>query len=123
MFKELTTLANVIADDNAAKGFWESFEVINNGETGAISPLEVRDMYIAQKLALMHSELSEALEADRKKLKDDKLPQYDGLHVELADCLIRILDFCGMFNVDIGAITEAKLAYNKSRAYKHGKGY
>lgn len=43
-------------------------------------------------VALMHSELSEALEAHRKSLMDDKLPDRPGIEVEFADCIIRILD-------------------------------
>lgn len=43
-------------------------------------------------IALMHSELSEALEADRKSLNDDKLPHRSGVEVEVADTLIRIAD-------------------------------
>lgn len=74
----------------------------------------------AARIALMHSELSEALEADRKGLMDDKLTNRDGREVELADCLIRILDCATFMRMDIhGAVIE-KIAYNKTREYKHG---
>jgi len=67
-------------------------------------------------VALMHSELSEALEADRKGLKDDKLPHRDGREVEFADCIIRILDTAAAMGLDVaGAIIE-KNRYNKERA-------
>lgn len=67
-------------------------------------------------VALMHSELSEALEADRKGLKDDKLPHRDGREVEFADCIIRILDTAAALGLDIaGAIIE-KNRYNRNRA-------
>ena len=67
-------------------------------------------------VALMHSELSEALEADRKSLKDDKLPHRDGREVEFADCIIRILDTAAALGLDVaGAIIE-KNRYNKDRA-------
>lgn len=67
-------------------------------------------------VALMHSELSEALEADRKGLMDDKLPHRDGREVEFADCIIRILDTAAAMGLDVaGAIIE-KNRYNKDRA-------
>lgn len=66
-------------------------------------------------VALMHSELSEALEADRKSLMDDKLPHLDGRVTEFADCVIRIMDTCEALGLDLaGAIIE-KNRYNKSR--------
>lgn len=67
-------------------------------------------------VALMHSELSEALEADRKGLMDDKLPHRDGREVEFADCIIRILDTAEVLGLDVaGAIIE-KNRYNQQRA-------
>ena len=67
-------------------------------------------------VALMHSELSEALEADRKGLKDEKLPYRDGREVEFADCVIRIMDTCETMGFDLaGAIIE-KSRFNANRA-------
>lgn len=69
-----------------------------------------------EMLMLMVSELAEAMEAVRKNLMDDKLPDRPGVEVELADCVIRIADYCGGFDLDLaGAIVE-KLDYNKNRA-------
>ena len=70
----------------------------------------------AELICLMHSELSEAMEGERKDLMDDHLPHRKMVEVELADTIIRILDFCGSRGYDIqGAIAE-KLIYNQSRA-------
>lgn len=68
-------------------------------------------------LALIHSEISECLEGERKNLMDDKLPQYPMAQVELVDALIRIFDyFQGLHpDCDIQAIFEAKMAYNATR--------
>ncbi len=67
-------------------------------------------------IALMHSELSEALEADRKDLKDDKLPHRSGVEVEFADCVIRIFDTAAALGLDLaGAIIE-KNRFNRERA-------
>lgn len=44
-----------------------------------------------------------------------------GFPTEIADAIIRLLDICGKFEIDIEAIIELKLAYNKSRPAKHGR--
>ncbi len=71
---------------------------------------------IGELLALVHSELSEALEGARKGLMDEHLPHRKSLEVELADAVIRIFDMAGGLCLDLpGAIVE-KLAYNARRA-------
>lgn len=67
-------------------------------------------------VALMHSELSEALEAHRKGLMDDKLPDRSGIEVEFADCIIRILDTAAALGLDVAGAVISKNRYNQTRA-------
>jgi len=69
-----------------------------------------------EAIALMHSELSEALEGIRKNKQDDHIPFFKSEVVELADCIIRILDYCAEFNLPIGSAIIYKLEYNAKRA-------
>ncbi|MGO4890310.1 MazG nucleotide pyrophosphohydrolase domain-containing protein [Anaerobacillus sp. MEB173] len=64
-------------------------------------------------LALIHSEVSEALEADRIGDKDNFVE-------ELADVCIRIFDLCGSKEIDLETAILKKMDRNKQRSYKHG---
>lgn len=66
-------------------------------------------------LCLIHSEISEAMEGERKNLMDDKLPHRKMAEVELADALIRILDYSAGFGYDIGGAVIEKLEFNSTR--------
>lgn len=70
---------------------------------------------VGELIALMHSELSEALEGHRKGLKDDHLPEYDSITVEFADTIIRILDCAGALGLPVGSALVDKLLYNGNR--------
>ena len=79
----------------------------------------------AEIVALCHSELSEALEEDRagKPLIYMQDGKPEGKAVEMADCIIRILDWMGKENIDAEDVIATKHAYNETRPYKHGKNY
>jgi len=103
---EFDELAERVHQNAVKKGFWEGLGVHNAGE----------------KIALMHSELSEALEAERKgNPKSYKIPEYSNLEEEFADCIIRIMDYAAATGLDVAGAMVAKVVHNEGRPYKHGK--
>lgn len=70
-------------------------------------------LYIPTKLALIHSEVSEALEADR-------VGDRENLQEEIADILIRTLHLARYLAMDIGEVVLRKIEYNRTRPIMHG---
>lgn len=99
----LTTLSHFANSDARANGWWDK-------------PRDIGALFM-----LMVTEIAEAYEAHRNNdAMDDHLPDVPGVHAELADTIIRILDFCGENNIPIGDIVERKMKYNRTRGYRHG---
>ena len=92
---------------SAAKGWWKD---LNTGES-----IIDRPHVVGEKLMLIVSEVSEAMEGHRKSLMDDKLPHRKMVEVELADAMIRICDLAGAMGMDLGGAVAEKLAYNANR--------
>lgn len=130
----INELRDIVHKNAIEKGFWHSGFTPN----------------IPEKIALIHSELSECLEALRKDKfaskkhldtflyedhsKESILLQPDKKFLfeqsikntfedEMADVIIRCLDLCGYMNINIEAHILAKMEYNKTRPYKHGKSF
>ena len=66
--------------------------------------------------ALIHSEISEAMEGNRKNRQDDHLPHLLNEPVELADAIIRIFDYAGRKKFNLSGALIEKWAYNADRA-------
>ena len=120
----MNKLAKEIHANNIEKGFFEGKK------------------NIGEMLCLVHSEISEALEADRKGrhceysmnvvngLVEDKdfkesfqVYVKDTFADEMTDAIIRLLDLCAFLEIDIDQHVKAKMRYNKLRSFKHGKNY
>jgi NTP pyrophosphatase (non-canonical NTP hydrolase) len=99
------------AHENAlAKGWWDG---ITHGD----------DSTVPEKLCLIHSEVSEALEDFRNSSMSDKVEANGkpfGFSSELADIVIRVMDLCGHLDIDLEAAIQKKHAFNLTRPPRHG---
>lgn len=76
-------------------------------------------------IALIHSELSEALEEyraghDPQEIYGQVDGKPEGIPIELADVLIRIFDYCGKAGIDLQEAVNLKVKYNETRSHRHG---
>ena len=104
--KQWDKIAKQIYKNAVEHGFWKG--EVNDGE----------------RMALIHAEISEALEALRDgNPSSNKIMEFTNLEEELADAVIRIMDYAFGKDLDIAGAILAKLEYNKSREFMHGKSF
>ena len=104
--KNWNKIAKSIYKNAVNHGFWKDEK--NDGEA----------------MALIHSEISEALEAMRNdNPSSSKIIEFSSVEEELADAVIRIMDYAFGKDLDIAGAILAKIEYNQSREYMHGKSF
>lgn len=99
----LADLGHVIACNSCVNGFWDRVNV-------------------PEKVALIATEVSEAMEALRQPMleQSEKCPPHSHFAEELADIIIRVMDLDAIFNLELAAVIERKLDVNANRPRTHG---
>jgi len=104
-------IARLCHETSALKGFWKS------EDRGGPTTYEVD---VPKRIALLHTEVSEAFEGYRSDLADDHLPDESMFSVELADVIIRIMDMSIAMNLNVEGLVIRKMVYNITRPPMHG---
>jgi NTP pyrophosphatase (non-canonical NTP hydrolase) len=108
------TIQMMVHANSKSKGFWP----ISQSH-------EWERILLSNKVALVHSEMSEALEEMRKPSEDfpmsEKIPQFNTVEEELADTIIRVMDLAEHLHCDLAGAILAKIKMNATRPAKHGK--
>lgn len=105
-FIDLTPLQNSVMAINQANGFYD------------------QACDLSRRCMLMVTEVAEIVEADREGNPDSKkIPGFTCIEEELADLVIRALDFAAVYGSDLSGAIQAKLKYNATRPHMHGKKY
>lgn len=99
----------------------------SSGKVIPLAPKGVNVYTVLAKIALAHSELSEAVEAARDNHwlmrtveGKDGVFKPEGFVVELADTVIRIFHIAEQLGLDLEGAIEAKMEYNHTRPHRHG---
>ena len=104
--KEWDKQSKAIYKNAVEHGFWKG--EVNDGE----------------RMALIHAEISEALEALRdNNPTSSKILDFSSVEEELADAVIRIMDYAFGKDLDVAGAIVAKIEYNSDREFMHGKSF
>lgn len=126
--QSLKELQESIHKTALSKGWWIEHDMLRDAvlaspqcQDGLLNANIADQLYIFARSMLIVSEVSEGIEALRcNNAPDDKLPEFPGVAVELADAIIRIFDLAERFNLPVIEAMMAKTQYNTTRSYKHG---
>ena len=129
----LNELAKEIHENAVAHGWWD--EKRSFGDIVALCHSELSEAleeYRANRTMVWHDCDIDAMCEWETKVDDSDCPadepcdcpyyheKPEGIAVEMIDCIIRILDWCGKEGLDVDAILQVKHEYNKTRPYRHG---
>ena len=129
--KVMTNMMNELRDkifQNALnKGFWDKER--NMGEALMLIVTELAEALETHRASGQIQEFTEGQKLSLEKMSDEEFPETfsimvkDSFHDEMADVLIRVLDLCGGYNIDIDWHVKMKMKYNATRERLHGKKY
>ena len=107
--KSINEWTKEVHENAKEHGWWENPRTF--GELAMLVTTEVSEAF---------EEIRNGKQPNETYYKPDKPGKPEGVPSELADVVIRIMDMCGYYGIDLEEIITIKHEYNKSRPYKHG---